>query len=108
MKSGIRQGELYLVPFPFSDLSGMKLRPVLVLSKNNFFDVIVCGITSNLRELDNSIIINNDSLKHGSIPRTSMIKVDKIFTLEKNLFSRKIGFLKDFNSVREILFRNIF
>ena len=43
---------MLLVPFPFSDQSGKKVRPVIVLSNNDFNtnseDIIVVGITSNI------------------------------------------------------------
>src|SRR3989339_589164 len=75
-----KQGEILIVPFPFSNLNSIKQRPVLVLSKNNYNrisnDIIVCGITSNLND---------------KIPLKSRIKVDKLFTLEKKLVKKKIG-----------------
>jgi len=47
------QGEILLIPVPFSDLSSVKKRPVLVLSNNNrnvsSRDIIVIAITSNFR-----------------------------------------------------------
>ena len=46
-----KQKEIVLVPFPYSDLSATKKRPVLIVSNNhynnNFEDVIVCVITSS-------------------------------------------------------------
>ena len=36
-----------LVRFPFSDLSGSKLRPALVLAATGRGDVLLCQITSN-------------------------------------------------------------
>lgn len=46
------QGDILLVPIPFSDLSSSKKRPVLVISNDDYnassFDLIVVAITSNL------------------------------------------------------------
>src|SRR3989339_553798 len=90
-----KQGEILIVPFPFSNLNSIKQRPVLVLSKNNYNrisnDIIVCGITSNLKDNKYSVIIDNDCLLNGKIPLKSRIKVDKLFTLEKKLVKKKIG-----------------
>ena len=37
------KGEIILISFPFTDLTGNKLRPAVVLTENNF-DVTVCFI----------------------------------------------------------------
>ncbi|MEK6934092.1 MAG: type II toxin-antitoxin system PemK/MazF family toxin [Nanoarchaeota archaeon] len=67
------QGEILIVPFPFSDLSSIRQRPVLVLSKkeDNFHseDIITCGITSSLKDSKYSFLINNINLQSGSIPK---------------------------------------
>ena len=100
MKSGMmfNQGEIVIVPFPFSDLSSIKQRPVLVLSNddyNNFTDdVITCGITSNIKDSGHSVLITNEDLELGSIPIESRIKVDKLFTLEKSIIKKKIAKVK--------------
>jgi len=97
MKSGImfEQGDILIVPFPFSDLSNVRYRPVLVLSNNsdNLFseDIITCGITSNLKDTRHSVLVDNSSLEEGDIPAKSRIKIDKLFTLEKNIVKKKIG-----------------
>jgi len=97
MKFGIkyRQGEILIVPFPFSDLSNVKRRPVLVLSNEgdnkNSKDLIICGITSNLRDKKHSIIVENHNLLFGQIPIKSLIKTDKLFTIEKSIVIKKVA-----------------
>ena len=90
-----KQGEIVVVPFPFSDLSSIKQRPVLVLSKDNYNnnsdDIITCGITSNLKDLKYSVLIENKNLFEGEIPKSSRIKVDKLFTISQSIIKKKVG-----------------
>ena len=87
------QGEILLIPVSFSNLSSVKKRPVLVLSNNahnsSSKDIIVVAITSNLAQ--RGIEIENDSLLNGSLPKRSVIKVDKVYTLEAAIALKKIG-----------------
>ena len=57
-----RQRDIVLVPFPFSDLSMQKVRPVLILSNDAYnqqsSDIVVCGLTTNLRPAPYSIIVD--------------------------------------------------
>lgn len=89
------QGDIIIVPFPFSNLSGLKQRPVLILSNNHdnsmSDDIITCGITSNLKDSKHSVLIDNIDLEEGIIPLKSRIKVDKLFTLEKSIIRKKIA-----------------
>ena len=89
------QGEVIVVPFPFSDLSNIKQRPVLILSKDSdnkiSEDIITCGITSNLRDIKYSVLIDNNDLEKGEIPAKSRIKIDKLFTLNKNIIKKKVA-----------------
>ena len=97
MISGIKykQGDIVIVPFPFSNLSSIKQRPVLIISKtsynDNSEDLITCGLTSNLNNTKNSVLIENVNLEEGEIPRKSIIKVDKLFTINKSIVKRKLG-----------------
>jgi len=90
-----KQGEIIIVPFPFSNLSSIKQRPVLVLSKNTdnekVEDVITCGITSNIKDSRYSVLIEKKNLVEGSIPKTSRIKVDKLFTISQDIIKKKVG-----------------
>ena len=107
MKSGItyreknkrqivcEQGNIVFVPVPFTDLSGKKKRPVLIVSKNRCNrttkDFICCGITSNVKDTDYSVFIDTQNLSFGFLTQPSRIKIDKIFTLEQSLIIKVIG-----------------
>jgi mRNA interferase MazF len=94
-----KQRDIVLVPFPFSDLSGLKVRPVLVLS-NDFYndqsaDVVVCGLTTNLRPLPYSIVIAPADIEvAGTLRHTSRIKADTIASLEQSILIKQIARLK--------------
>jgi mRNA interferase MazF len=97
MQSGtaLEPGQVVLVPFPFTDLSEVKRRPVLVLSNrrhnSSSRDFICCGITSNLANSRNSVLIDPMEMAEGSIPVQSRIKFDKVFTLEGSLVVKALG-----------------
>jgi mRNA interferase MazF len=48
----VKQRDIILINFPFSDLTGAKVRPALVISNNEYnqnnLDALVLAITSNL------------------------------------------------------------
>ena len=93
-----KQGEVVLVPMPFSDLSESKPRPALIISNDahnsKVDDIVVCGITSNIRDEEFSVIIEQKDMAEGILPFLSRIKVDKLFTLEKRIIKRKLGRIK--------------
>ncbi len=104
----IAQRDIILVPFPFSDQSGTKVRPGLVLSKDDFNinsrDVIICGITSNLSKDFYSVKIEQKDLDEGRI-EISMIKVESLAKMAQDLVIKKIGKLSNskFSQVLEKL-----
>ncbi|RMF88555.1 MAG: type II toxin-antitoxin system PemK/MazF family toxin [Nitrospinota bacterium] len=102
MKSGMniyKQRDIVLVPFPFSNLSGQKVRPVLIVSNDVYnqqsADVVVCGLTTNLRPAPYSIIIDvTDVEQLGTLRHKSKIKIDAIASLEQSLLIKQIARLK--------------
>lgn len=107
MISGIRfeQGEIVFIPFPFTDLSSTKKRPVLILSRTDYnkrsADFISCGITSNIKDADYSVLIENKDLSTGLLPKPSRIKINTVFTLEKSIA------IKSFGKVKEHVMENV-
>jgi len=88
------QGDIVLAEVPFSDASGTKRRPVMVVSSRrynaNSLDVIVFAITSNLVNARHSVPIDNPDLSEGTIIRPSLIKVDHVLTLDRSVLHRKL------------------
>ena len=91
----IKQRDLLIVPFPFSDQSGRKVRPVIVISNNLFNnyseDVIVIGVTSNVKKERYALTLLSNDLEEGKLFTSCMIKVENILRLEKGLIIKKIG-----------------
>ena len=91
----IEQRDLLLVPFPFSDQSGRKVRPVIVISKDEFNkysdDVIVIGVTSNILKNKYSINLTNNNLDEGKLSTNCCIKIENLLKLDKELMIKKIG-----------------
>ncbi len=81
----VKQREIILINFPFSDLTGTKVRPALVISNDNYnqtnLDAVVLAITSNLSLNSYKIIIESQDLERGSLPVKSAIRVDKPFSI---------------------------
>jgi mRNA interferase MazF len=48
-------------------------------------------LTSVIKDEPYSIVINQDDLSSGQLIKSSRIKVDKIFTVEKRLIVMRIG-----------------
>ncbi|HEV2833461.1 MAG TPA: type II toxin-antitoxin system PemK/MazF family toxin [Hanamia sp.] len=93
------QREIVLVPFPYSNLSASKRRPVLVISNNyynkNYPDILIAVITSNLYKDDYSVTLNNDDLELGMLPEESIIKCHKLFTIEQSQILKRFSILNE-------------
>lgn len=93
-----KQGDILLIPFPFSDLSTTKQRPVLVLSNSVYnkaqSDLVIAAITSNLSNKTYSIPITENDLDEGHLRVKSAIRADKLYTLSNQIVLKKFGHLK--------------
>ena len=63
------QGDIVLIPVPFTDLSLQKQRPVIVISNNVYnrttTDIIVVAMTSNPAEGVYSFMVTSSDLHSG-------------------------------------------
>lgn len=89
------QGDILLVPIPFTDLSSQKRRPVIVVSNNSYnkktTDIVVVAMTSNPVEVDYSFTITSDDLEKGSLNHPGKVRVDKIYTISTSIVVKTFG-----------------
>ena len=77
------KGDIVIIPFPFTDLSGNKKRPAFVVADLEGDDIIVCQITSKSKSDSYALSLNNDNFVSGGLPVDSYIRPNKIFTADK-------------------------
>jgi mRNA interferase MazF len=81
----VKQRDIVLIKFPFSDLTGAKVRPAVVISNNTYnqnnLDAVVLAITSNLDYHPYKILLETQDLKSGNLPIKSSIRIDKPFSI---------------------------
>lgn len=89
------QGDILLVPIPFTDLSSQKRRPVIVISNNSYnrktTDLVVVAMTSNPVESDYSFTITSDNLENGTLNHPGKVRVDKIYTISTSIVVKTFG-----------------
>jgi len=94
-----RQGDIVLVPVPFTDLSSHKRRPVVILSSDVYNDAspdfIVVAMTSTPVQTRWSLPITNSDLRSGRLNRPGTVRADKIYTLAQSLAVSRFGTVTD-------------
>lgn len=106
----MNQRDIILLPFPFSDQSGQKVRPALVLSNDEFNkssdDLIVCAITSTITSSRYSIIIDQDDLEDGVLYEKSLIKAETLLKIDRSIVIKRIASINDktYLKVKSVLY----
>jgi len=91
------RGTIILSLFTFTDLTSSKRRPAIVISKYSKYktDVIVAFISSvipdELSETDLLFDSNRKDFRNSGLKKKSLIKLDKLATLNKLIFSGELG-----------------
>jgi mRNA interferase MazF len=85
----VKKGDIILISFPFTDLTGSKLRPAIVLASSQL-DVTVAFITTQLKWREEFDVLLSPNLTNG-LKMDSMIRLSKIATLDVELVEGKLG-----------------
>ena len=84
-------GTVVLVMFPFSNLKGQKVRPALVLANVEFDNLILCQITSKPYTSKIAISLKSADFATGSLPVSSFVRPDKLFTADTTIIKNTVG-----------------
>ncbi len=83
--------DVILVPFPFSDLSYSKKRPALVLVDIPDRDELICMMLTLTLSIDSQIDIPIKALDKAGLPKPTVARLSRLFTLKQSLVSKKAG-----------------
>lgn len=93
----MKRGTVVLTPFPFTDLSGRKVRPALVVSRSDRpgSDVLLAFITSkhSLTPAKSDLPVDNahPDFAQTGLKVSSVVKLDKLVTVEQSIILGELG-----------------
>jgi mRNA interferase MazF len=85
------KGDVVVIPFPFSDLSGSKRRPALVVADWGGDDVMLCQITSQSKRDGQEVTLTERDFATGRLPIASHIRPNKVFTADRRIIRYVAG-----------------
>jgi mRNA interferase MazF len=95
-----RAGQIVLTPFPYSDLSEAKLRPVLMLRQaSRFDDWLVCMVSSQVQQaetgLDEILVQSDTDFASSGLKVPSVLRLSRLAVLDGSLLLGSIGTISD-------------
>ena len=90
-------GQIVLTPFPHTDLSGTKFRPVLLLrpASAKFDDWLACMVSSQLHQaeagLDEIVVPSDADYSASGLKAASVLRLSRLAVLDGSLFVGSIG-----------------
>lgn len=95
------KGDVIVLPFPYTDFSGVKKRPAVVIATLRGQNTILAQITTNKRDDEDLVSLTKKDFSSGSLSSDSFIMVSLIFTSDSSRISYKTGKLKK-EKIKEI------
>jgi len=92
----LMRGDVVLVAFPFTDLSGSKRRPALIVSAQNSgpdctLAFISSAIPATVSQYELLFSSTDSDFSQTGLKVPSLLCLDKLATLERTLIARRIG-----------------
>lgn len=87
----MNSGDIILIKWPFSDFSGIKRRPALVLHVNEFEDLLLLFITSQEPTELTDLIFLLQPTTLNRLKKVSYLRLDKIISLHSSQSTGVLG-----------------
>jgi mRNA interferase MazF len=99
----LQAGDIVLVTFPFTDLTTAKLRPAVIISneavhrsEDDYTLLFISSvIPSQIQPYEVFFSTTHPDFKESGLKKDSLLKTNKITTVQKKLLKRHIGRLGD-------------
>jgi mRNA interferase MazF len=93
--SEYNQGDIVFLPYPYTDLSHTKQRPVVIISRNsiNRSNFIVAKITSVIRNDPFSFPVKTSDIS-VKLKKKSEVRTNELFTIHRSLIIKKLASFK--------------
>ena len=89
----MQKGDIVLIRFPFTDFSGNKNRPALVLASSEM-DITVAFISTQLKwKEDTDLFIKPN--KYNGLKKESLLRLRKLATIDKDFALGRLGLIDD-------------
>lgn len=82
---------MVIVSFPFTDLTGAKRRPAVVVGEPPGQDSILCLITSTATRDPHAIALTSADFASGTLRQDSYIRPGRLFTADNALIAYRAG-----------------
>lgn len=86
--------DLVLIPFPYADFGSSKKRPVLLLTPPDHHGDFIALAVTTVPHPEPAIPLTETDIVGGSLPKSSWIRVDKVFTLSEQNIIKHVGKIK--------------
>ena len=89
------KGTVILIPIPYTDLSGSKVRPSVVLADTGGEDILLAFVSSQKQKTRYALPVeaNEPAFSGSGLRETSYVRADKIFTIDRKLAIGVLGIL---------------
>jgi len=95
------KGDVVVLPFPYTDSSGAKKRPAVVIATLQGQNAILAQITTNKRDDKDLVSLTKKDFSSGSLNCDSFIMAPLIFTIDTSRINYKSGQLIQ-NKIKQI------